>query len=75
MAATVVIFNGFHVYLALVVGTVGAAAKQATEQIQAGTEDAMANSHAEAAALEPPGQVRQCVSQREETIRNGVVSR
>lgn len=42
VAAAVVIFIGFHLYLALVVGTVGAAAKQATQQIQASSEEAMA---------------------------------
>jgi len=46
VAAAVVIFIGFHLYLALVVGTVGAAAKQATEQIQASTEEAMARNQA-----------------------------
>lgn len=46
VAAAVVIFIGFHVYLALVVGTVGAAAKQATEQIRASSEEAMARNQA-----------------------------
>ena len=64
VAAAVVIFIGFHVYLALVVGTVGAAAKQATEQIQANTEEAMARNQAKYAAQRAQAQ-QQRQQQRE----------